>query len=228
MATVVPAPAGTGNIAQNFALAGSQFGRGLGQFLAHRQAAQQLARLFPNLDLQGITNPQALAVAAQLGLQQHELAGRAAIARAKPVSPAQQITQKQLDRINLLEEKERQGTITKPEAAELLRSKQLKPPKTTFTPLRIEQTKGHLEAGGETTIFGNVIPFVTRKSAINYARRQLGPNWSQASPEAKEIIDRKWPGKSQETIKVISPSGEKGSIPILDWAEARKQGFKRR
>ena len=42
MATVVPAPAGTSNIAQNFALAGGQLGQGLGQLLARRRQQELL------------------------------------------------------------------------------------------------------------------------------------------------------------------------------------------
>ncbi len=197
--------------------------------LAQRQAFQGQAPQFPAF----MPFPQAQSRAGgelfgDFLLNQQQIAGRAAAAKAKPISPAQQITQKQLDRINLLEEKARKGTIKPREAAELRSAIRRVQPKETFTPLRIEQTKGHLEAGGETTIFGNVVPFVTRKSAINYARRQLGPNWAQASPEAKKIIDRKWPAETKGTIKVISPAGERGTIPIEDWADAKKQGFRRR
>ncbi len=233
MATVIPAPAGSGNIAQNFALLGSQLGS-LGQFiqarnLRQKQKLQQLA-LQQFSQQQGFQAPPNLPpeFLQNLLLQKQQIAGRAAVAQAKPIPPTQQITQKQLDRINLLEEKARKGTIKPGEAAELRSAIRRVQPKETFTPLRIEQTKGHLEAGGESTIFGNVVPFVTRKSAINYARRQLGPNWAQASPEAKEIIDRKWPAETKGTIKVISPAGERGTIPIEDWADAKKQGFRRR
>ena len=183
--------------------------------LLQQQQQQRAARQLQQLGLPGgLTSP----IAQQIG-------GQLAAAQAKPMPPTQRIVQKQLDRINFLEEKARRGTITKPEKAELQSAIRRVQPKTTFTPLQIERTKGHLEAGGETTIFGNVIPFVTRKSAINYAQRQLGPNWAQASPEAKEIIDRKWPAKG---IRVISPDGSRGTIPTEDWQEAKRQGFRRR
>lgn len=51
--------------------------QGLVQGFQQRQAAQQVGQLFPNLNLQGITNPQALQAATQLGLLQQQIAGRA-------------------------------------------------------------------------------------------------------------------------------------------------------
>ncbi len=134
MATIVPAPAGTGNIAQNFAFASSQLGQGIGQFIAQRRQQQQQAVLRQFLQQQGVQVPTNLPpqFLQQFALQRQELAGRAAIARAKPISPAQQITQKQLNRINLLEHKARQGTITEPEKAELQRSLQRNRPLVEF------------------------------------------------------------------------------------------------
>ena len=44
MATIVPAPAGTSNIAQNFATASSALGQGIGQFLVGRKGKQDFAQ----------------------------------------------------------------------------------------------------------------------------------------------------------------------------------------
>lgn len=92
---------------------------GLIQQQQQKRAGQQLGGLFPNLNLRGVTDPRIQAIAGQLGLQQHELAGRAAIERAKPISPTRQIAQKRLDVINALQEKERAGIIL-PAERELL------------------------------------------------------------------------------------------------------------
>ncbi len=46
------------------------------QSMQGQQAAQQLGQLFPNLNLQGITNPQALQGALQLGLLKQQIAGQ--------------------------------------------------------------------------------------------------------------------------------------------------------
>lgn len=64
--------------------------QGILQQQAGQQTSQQLAQLFPNLNIQGITNPQALQAAVQLGLQQQELAGRVALAQAAPPTIAEQ------------------------------------------------------------------------------------------------------------------------------------------
>lgn len=44
MATIIPPPVGSGNIAQNFAFAGQQLGGGIGQFLARRRQQEQQQR----------------------------------------------------------------------------------------------------------------------------------------------------------------------------------------
>lgn len=126
---------------------------GWSQQRQRQQSAQQLSQLFPNLNLQGITDPRMQMIAAQLGLQQQ---GRAAqpgftlgpgqqrfgaggqpIARVPaapptPLTPTQRIAQVQLDRINFLQEKARRKTITKPEEAELSRSLQRNRPLVEF------------------------------------------------------------------------------------------------
>ena len=87
-----------------------------------QQLGQQLGQLFPSQNFQGITNPLALQAAVQAGLQQQQQQGALGLQAARPVSPSQIITQKQLDRINFLENKARQGTITQKEKDELQRS----------------------------------------------------------------------------------------------------------
>jgi len=88
----------------------------------NQQLSQQLGQLFPQQNFQGITNPLALQAGVQAGLQQQQQQGALGLQAARPISPSQIITQKQLDRINLLESKARQGTITQPEKDELQRS----------------------------------------------------------------------------------------------------------
>ncbi|KKM91007.1 hypothetical protein LCGC14_1232880 [marine sediment metagenome] len=115
---------------------------GLQQFLLQQQqsqgAAQQLAAALsvPPDQRQGIpginfpTAPQLPQAQSQQGgqlfgnllLQQQQQQGALGLQAARPISPSQIITQKQLDRINLLESKARQGTITQPEKDELQRS----------------------------------------------------------------------------------------------------------
>ena len=68
----------------------------------------------PDLTQLIMQTPQGQNLALQLGFSN--------VAQPKQISPSQQITQKQLDRINLLERKQRQGTITEPEKVELQRS----------------------------------------------------------------------------------------------------------
>lgn len=58
--------------------------------LQQRQAGQQLAQLFPNLNLQGITSPQALQAAGQLGLLQQQQRGALDLLAAKPLTIEQQ------------------------------------------------------------------------------------------------------------------------------------------
>lgn len=126
---------------------------GWNQQRQQQQAAQQLGQLFPNLNLQGITDPRMQMIAAQLGLQQQGRvaqpgftlgpgqqrfgAGGQPIAQVPaapptPLTPTQRIAQAQLDRINLLQEKARRKTITKPEEAELSRSLQRNRPLVEF------------------------------------------------------------------------------------------------
>lgn len=73
--------------------------QGLVQGFQQRQAGQQLGQLFPNLNLQGITNPQTLQAAAQLGLLQQQQRGDLALQFTKPIAPVsgsfQQITDPQ-------------------------------------------------------------------------------------------------------------------------------------
>ncbi len=102
MATVVPAPAGTSNIAQNFALAGSQLGQGIGQFLTRRrqqqqqlqqqqQQQQQQQALRQFLQQQGIQTPQGLPpeFLQSFALQQQKQRGAQALQAAKPTTPKQ-------------------------------------------------------------------------------------------------------------------------------------------
>ena len=85
-------------------------------------------------------------------LQQQQQQGALGLQAARPVSPSQIITQKQLDRINLLESKARNGTITQQEKDELQRSLSRNRPLVEFGALpgasrfltpseRIEQAK---------------------------------------------------------------------------------------
>ena len=60
MATIVPAPAGTANIAQNFAVAGGQLGQGIGQFFAQQRQKQQQEAMRQFLQQQGVQLPQGL------------------------------------------------------------------------------------------------------------------------------------------------------------------------
>lgn len=57
------------------------------QDFEQRQLAQQVGQLFPNLNLQGVTNPAALQVAAQLGLQQQAQQAELLQLLAKPKTP---------------------------------------------------------------------------------------------------------------------------------------------
>jgi hypothetical protein len=102
------------------------------QALQNQQLGQQLGRIFPNLNLQGITDPRALHLAGQLGMQQQQQQGALALAKATPLSPTQNIAQLQLDRINLLQSKEAQGTLTQAEKDELQRSLQRNRPLVEF------------------------------------------------------------------------------------------------
>ena len=84
--------------------------------------------------------------------------------------------------------------------------------KAPFTKAKIQTTLGELESGGATTLLGQVIKFEDladnpRQGATTHVLRKLGRNWKTISPEAVEIIDRKWPdpkGIETERIKAIT------------------------
>ena len=125
---------------------------GLQQFLLQQQqsqgAAQQLAAALsvPPDQRQGIpginfpTAPQLPQAQSQQGgqlfgnllLQQQQQQGALGLQAARPISPSQTITQKQLNRINFLENKARRGTITQQEKDELQRSLQRNRPLVEF------------------------------------------------------------------------------------------------
>lgn len=132
MATIVPAPVGSGNIARNFALAGGQLGQGLGQFLAQQRQQQKQKQLQQALRQFG--QQQGLQIPANLPPQflQQLLLNQQKLQATKVPTAAQQIKQNQLNRQNLLIQKSQQGTITPEEKKELSRSLQVNRPLIEF------------------------------------------------------------------------------------------------
>lgn len=88
----------------------------------------------------------------------------------------------------------------------------------------IDKILGELQLGRYDSLSGEYIPFESRGDMKKYAIQKLGYNWKTKVPDAKKIIDEKFP-PPEPKVKVISPSGVPGYIPKSKLEEAKKRGF---
>lgn len=84
-------------------------------------------------------------------------------------------------------------------------------PESPFTEAKVQQMLGELESGGSVSIYGFVMKFTKPQQAVDHALRTLGPNWQEISPEAVEIIKRKWP---EADVAAKTPSVPKEKLEV--------------